>query len=262
MRLNRLLFAVNPLKKLGAPKKSKAPPPLPPPKPISEEKARHEAQNMYEPIDEDDGNSEYTVLSDQPPEPEGGILRYDYADMDRGIRPASVHLDEYGGSGGSTAGASGGGTFHSNNSGSDDDEYIEATVLTPTMLSQAPIQRNQYMNTLDGKDLSSKLSDMKSATLPYRPSSYKDKSSRGRRPMSPPAGSHSLSSSSNNNELLSALNKRKQKIDGGAVDDEVFVQESHKGTPSMYQVRLCDEFSNHCLLDVNFIVEFKWDDIH
>ena len=217
---------------------------------------------MYEPIDEDDGNGEYTTLSDQPPEPEGGILRYDYADMERGIRPMSVHHDEYGGSGGSTTGASGGGTFHSNNSESDDDEYIVPTTLTPTVLSQAPTQRTQYMNTLDGRELSSKPSNMKSATLPHRPSSYKDKSSRGCISKSPPAGSHSLSSSSNNAELFNALNRRKQKVEGGSVDDDVFVQESHKGTPSMYQVRLHSEFPIIALLDMNFIVEFGWDNSH
>ena len=228
-------FVVNPLKKPApfAPKKSKPPPPLPPPKPISEERLRHEESNMYEPISGDEGDDEYTTLSEAPPEPEGGVLRYDYADMERGVRPTSVHHDEYGGSGGSTTGASGSGAFHSNDSGSDNDEYIEAVSVTPMIVPQKTNQRNQSMNTLDRKDLAcSRQAEMKSLTLPHRSTSYKEK---GRKPLSPPPGSkpnlsHSFGGNSNNNaELFSRLSERKQRVEVNTGDD-VFVKEPSKTT--------------------------------
>lgn len=218
------------------PKKSKAPAPLPPPKPISEEKKRHEEKNMYEEISEDEGDNEYTTLSEAPPEPEGGVLRYDYADMDRGVRPMSVHHDEYGGSGGSTTGASGSGAFHSNDSGSDNDEYIEAVSVTPMIVPQKTNQRNQYLNTLDGKDLGCLRPDMKSQTLPHRAASYKEK---GRKPISPPPASkpnasHSFGGNTNsNNEFFAKLNQRRKQVEG-TEDDEVFVREPSMVTPKTY----------------------------
>ena len=226
-----LVIVVNPLKKPPAPfppKKSKAPPPLPPPKPISEERIRHEENNMYEEISGDEGDNEYTTLSDVPPEPEGGVLRYDYADMDRGVRPMSHH-DEYGGSGGSTTGASGSGAFQSNDSGSDDDEYIESVTVTPMIVPQKTNQRNQYLNTLDGKDLGCpRQPEMKSLTLPHRSASYKDK---GRKPLSPPPSSkpnpsHSFGGNSNNSgEFFSKLNQRRQQVERNTEEDDVFVKE-------------------------------------
>ena len=236
------LCVVNPLLKKPAPvppKKSKPPPPLPPPKPISEEKKRHEENNMYEEISGDEGDNEYTTLSEAPPEPEGGVLRYDYADMDRGVRPMSVHHDEYGGSGGSTTGASGSGAFHSNDSGSDNDEYIEAVSVTPMIVPQKTNQKNQYLNTLDGRDLGCpKQPDMKCQTLPHRSASYKDK---GRKQFSPPPGSkpnmnHSFGGNSNSdNEFFSKLNQRRKQVEGNNKDDDdVFVREPPKFTAKTY----------------------------
>ena len=240
-------FVVNPLKNPAAhpPKKSKAPPPLPPPKPISEEKMQKEQRNMYDMIsgdEEDDDDDDYTKLTSQePPEPEGGILRYDYADMDRGVRP----VDEYGGSGGSATGTSGSGAFHSNDSASDDEYIVPLNPPPPpTMVHQKPPTRNQYINTLNGRNLSVSKPDVKSATLPHRPySADKDKPS-GRNPMSLPgskdtsfSSSSNLSNSAGNAELLSRLNRRKKQVEGSVTDDDVFTKESPK-VKSFYQVSM------------------------
>ena len=215
---------------------------------------------MYEEISGDEGDSEYTTLSEPPPEPEGGILRYDYADMDRGVRPMSVHHDEYGGSGGSTAGASGSGAFHSNDSGSDNDEYIEAVSVTPMIVPQKTNQRNQYLNTLDGKDLGcSRQSDIKSQTLPHRSTSYKNK---GRKQLSPSPGSkpnpsHSFGSNSNSNdEFFSKINQRRKQVDGNTEDDEVFVREAPRVTPKTYprpSYQVCVQMSSQGILIMNCV---------
>ena len=223
------MSVANPLNKpaFNVPKKSKAPPPLPPPKPMSEEKIRREEHNMYEEISGDEGEDEYTNPLEVPPDPEGGILKYDYADMDRGVRPMSCHEEYGGGSGGSATGTSGSGAFHSNDSGSDDDEYIEPLNPPPKVVHQKSPGLNQYMNTLDGRDLKhTKFHDMKpkSVSLPRPLPSPKDKPS-GRKPGS--GRDINPSSSSNDSELLSMLNRRKKQVESTSADD-VFTKEPPK----------------------------------
>ena len=225
----------------NVPKKTKAPPPLPPPKPMSEEKIQAEQRNMYEEISGDEGEDEYTALGEAASEPEGGILKYDYADMERGVRPMSYQQDGSGGSGTGTLG-SGSGAFQSNESGSDDDEYIEP--LNQTVPQKPANQRNQYMNTntLDGRDLGrTKPKDSKAATIPlsHRTSSFKEKPSA---PHKPNNQHNSFGGTGNNSELLNMLNKRKKHVERSNIDDDVFVkEESSKVAPksapkAMYQV--------------------------
>lgn len=197
---------------------------------------------MYEEISGDEGEDEYTNPLEVPPDPEGGILGYDYADMERGIRPMSCHEEYGGGSGGSGTGTSGSGAFQSNDSGSDDDEYIEPMRPPPKMFQQKPPGRNQYMNTLDGRDLTHpKVHDMKSATLPHHPSSSQKDKLLGRKPMGLPGNrGANPSASSNDSELLSMLNRRKKQVEGSGADDDVFAKEppkvAAKALPKTYQV--------------------------
>ena len=184
---------------------------------------------MYEAISDDEGEDEYSNPLEVPPDPEGGILGYDYADMDRGIRPMSYHEEYGGGSGGSGTGTSGGGAFHSNDSGSDDDEYIEPMRPPPKMFQQKPPGRNQYMNTLDHRDLTQKkVHDMKSATLPHH-SSSSQKDKFGHKPMGLPGNKGaSPSASCNDSELLSMLSRRKKRVEGSTTEDDVFTKEPPK----------------------------------
>jgi len=232
------MVTANPLRNSAAKsvKKSKPPPPLPPPKPMSEEKIRREEKNMYEEISDDENDEEYTAISQMVPEPEGGVERYDYADMERGIRPMSYHQDEYGGSGGSVTGTSGGGTFQSNDD-SDTEEYIEPKIVSapPIIVHQnsQPIKRNQYMNTntLDGRDLShAKPPEVKIKTLPKRTPPHKEKSPV-RKPLglpdNKPVNLNSSLDTGSSSELMNMLSRRKQQVEGSnsAANDDVFVKE-------------------------------------
>lgn len=218
-----LVVTVNPLRKPAA-KKSKLPPPLPPPKPMSEEKIQKEEHNAYEEIDE------YTVISQAVPEPEGGVLKYDYADMERGIRPMSYHQDEYGGSGGSVTGASGNGAFQSNDDSASDEEYIEPLTTPPKTVYQnsPPTQRRipyVNMNTLNGKDLlHTKPPEIKTKTLPLRIPPHKEKSPACK-PLSLPGNKNSLLGTGDNSELMNILSRRKQIERSSIADDDVFVKE-------------------------------------
>ena len=213
---------------------------------MSEEKIQEEENNMYEQISGDEEDLEYSALSEAPPAPEGGVLKYDYADMERGVRPMSYHQDDYGGSGGSATGTSGSGAFQSNESGSDDDEYIEPVHATRMMVHQKQ-PKNQYVNTLDGKDLSHKTSpEMKGATIPRKSPSQREKFRKAFSPQGSkqqPNLGNSVGTN-NNSELMDMLSRRKKKVESNAPDDEVFVKEEPPVKPPkahpkfMYQVEI------------------------
>lgn len=208
---------------------------------MSEEKIRREENNMYEEIsgDEDD---EYSALEENIPAPEGGVLKYDYADMDRGVRPMSYHQDDYGGSGGSATGTSGSGAFQSNESGSDDDEYIEPLNVPSQAIHQVHGSQYYNANTLDGRNLGHmKQNEMKAATLPHRTSSYKEKPAR-----KPDSSTLSTSVDANcQSELMNMLSRRKKQLDSSTIDEEVFVNEESTNvfqklsSKPVYQVCMC-----------------------
>ena len=247
----------NPLTANIPSKQKRTLPPLPPPKPISEEKRIEEDKRIYEDISDDDEYIAPTSVHAQ--EPEGGVLEYHYPNLDRRIRPAS-YLDDHGGA--PVTSSSGGGMFDED----DDDEYIDPTIPAASMrqLIQAPASGPGYMNTntldgkdltsrgymntntLDGKDIRPKKNFPKSSTLPHRSPSMKERSPASyiaaQKPLTPPSSRKkipgqppSFDTRGTNNELLDKLKKRKNIVE--EVEDDSVFEPTRPSPPAVHSKR-------------------------